>query len=82
MKQLSLDQPLSRRQFIKGAAMAGAVAAPTLITSSALGAQGRASASNRIAMGVIGLGTSPGRGVWSAGTISSPVGITATRGRR
>jgi predicted dehydrogenase len=62
MKQLSLDQPLSRRQFIKGAAMAGAVAAPTLITSSALGAQGRASASNRIAMGVIGLGTSAGRG--------------------
>ncbi len=62
MKQLSLDQPLSRRQFIKGAAMAGAVAAPTLITSSALGAQGRASASNRIAMGVIGLGGSAGRG--------------------
>jgi predicted dehydrogenase len=46
--------PLSRRQFLKGA-----VAAPCVITSAALGAAGRPPASERLVMGGIGLG---GRG--------------------
>ena len=48
----------SRRRFLKGAA-AAAVAAPYVITSSALGGNGRAAASNRITLGHIGVG---GRG--------------------
>ena len=43
-----------RRGFLKGAA--AAIAAPTIITSSALGAGGRPPASERIVMGGIGLG--------------------------
>ena len=43
-----------RRGFLKGAA--AAIAAPTIITSSALGANGRPPASERIVMGGIGLG--------------------------
>jgi len=51
---------ISRRLFLKGAAAAGAVlAAPYVITSSALGAAGRPPASDRIVMGGIGMG---GRG--------------------
>jgi len=51
----------TRRQFIKSAATAaaGIVAAPNVITSAALGAEGRAPAGERIGVGVIGLG---GRG--------------------
>jgi len=54
-------QTWSRRQFLRyaGVTAAGAVAAPTIITSKALGAVDRAAASERITMGVIGLG---GRG--------------------
>jgi len=49
---------MKRRGFLKGAAgaAAGMVAAPYVITSSALGAGGRAPASERIVMGGIGLG--------------------------
>ena len=43
---------LSRRRFLKGAALA--VAAPTVIPGSALGADGAVAPSNRIAMGGIG----------------------------
>ena len=44
----------SRRKFLQAAA--AAVAAPTVITSSALGADGRPPASERIVMGTIGCG--------------------------
>ena len=52
---------LSRRRFIAGsaAAVGGTLAAPYVITSTALGAPDRAPASDRIVMGGIGLG---GRG--------------------
>ncbi|MEX2380841.1 MAG: Gfo/Idh/MocA family oxidoreductase [Opitutales bacterium] len=48
----------TRRQFLKGtaAALGAAATGPLIITSSALGANGRPSASNRITMGGIGLG--------------------------
>ena len=61
MKRLGRNQHLNRRQFIKGvsAAVGGIAAAPAVITSTALGAEGRAPASERIVMGVIGVG---GRG--------------------
>jgi predicted dehydrogenase len=45
---------VSRRDFLKGAA--AAVAAPYVLTSTALGAGGRPAASGRIVMGAIGLG--------------------------
>lgn len=49
---------LNRRQFIKGAAAAGAmVALPTIIPSSALGADGKVAPSNRITMGFLGVGS-------------------------
>ena len=53
--------PVSRRRFLKQAALAAgaAAAAPYVITSAALGAEGRPSASERITMGWIGVG---GRG--------------------
>jgi len=47
----------TRREFLKTAA--AAVVAPTMITSTALGADGRPAASDRIVMGCIGMG---GRG--------------------
>ncbi|HUS44617.1 MAG TPA: Gfo/Idh/MocA family oxidoreductase [Phycisphaerae bacterium] len=52
---------MKRRGFLKGAAgaAAGMVAAPYVITSSALGAGGRAPASERVTLGHIGVG---GRG--------------------
>ncbi|HRI88491.1 MAG TPA: Gfo/Idh/MocA family oxidoreductase, partial [Candidatus Hydrogenedentes bacterium] len=61
MKLRGSKQTWSRRQFLRyaGVTAAGAVAAPTIITSKALGAVDRAAASERITMGVIGLG---GRG--------------------
>ncbi len=57
---------MSRRGFLRtaGAAAAGAVAAPTVITSSALGAGGATPASDRIVMGTIGVG---GRGRYDMG---------------
>ncbi len=66
MKRLKRNQQWTRRQFIKGATAAagGIVAAPSVITSTALGAQGRAPASERIVVGVIGLG---GRGKYVMG---------------
>ena len=51
---------ISRRLFLKSAAAAGGLlAAPYVLTSAALGADGRLPASDRIVMGGIGLG---GRG--------------------
>ena len=49
---------VSRRGFLRRTAVTAgaAVAAPYVITSSALGAPGREAASNRIVMGVIGMG--------------------------
>ena len=44
----------SRRQFLKATGLA--IALPTIIKSSALGADGRTSAANRIVMGTIGCG--------------------------
>jgi hypothetical protein len=57
----------TRRQFIKRASLAagGLVAAPNIITSAALGASGGTPASERIRLGVIGLG-GRGRGVMRA----------------
>ena len=48
----------TRRQFIKGAGATagGIIAVPNIITSTAMGAPGRAAASERITMGVIGVG--------------------------
>lgn len=61
MKRAGSSQLWNRRRFIKGiaAAAGGAVVAPNIITSAALGAEGRAAAGDRITVGVIGLG---GRG--------------------
>ncbi len=56
----------SRREFLKGAAAAagGLVAAPYVITSTALGGEGRPPAGDRIVMGAIGVG---GRGGYILG---------------
>ena len=51
---MSLPIRLTRRDFLRTAA--AAAAAPYVITSAALGAEGRPAASNRIVMGAIGLG--------------------------
>jgi predicted dehydrogenase len=61
MKQLLRNEHRTRREFLQGAAAAAAgfVAVPNIITSAALGAGGRAPASERIVVGTIGLG---GRG--------------------
>ncbi len=48
----------NRRDFLK--TMAGAVAAPYLVSSSALGADGRPAASERIVVGGIGIGNMGG----------------------
>ena len=45
---------LSRRRFLQGAAVAAT--APYIITSTALGAEDRAAAGNRITLGHIGIG--------------------------
>ena len=56
----SSGSAISRRRFLKrGAAAGGLLAAPYVLTSTALGAAGRPAASERIVMGGIGLG---GRG--------------------
>src|SRR5947209_13014573 len=48
----------SRRQFLKGAALAGAaLAAPTFVPASALGRNGTVAPSERILLGGIGIGT-------------------------
>src|SRR5881397_1723274 len=49
-----IDPKISRRRFI--ATTAAAVAAPTIIPASALGADGRPAPSERITMGVVGWG--------------------------
>lgn len=48
------DEKLSRRAFLRGTA--AALAAPYALTSSALGGAGKAAASERVAMGFIGVG--------------------------
>jgi predicted dehydrogenase len=55
---MSTKLSVTRRQFLKGAAAAAAVAAvgPYVITSGALGAPGRPAASNRLTMAHIGIG--------------------------
>jgi hypothetical protein len=58
-KPKGVGRGTNRRQFLKTAA--GAVAAPYVITSAALGNQDRAAASERIVMGGIGIGNM-GRG--------------------
>jgi predicted dehydrogenase len=56
MKQVASRQ-WSRRQFLKRAAAAGgAVAAPCLIPATALGAEGRPPASERVVLGYLGTG--------------------------
>ena len=50
------DSAISRRRFLKGAA-ACALGLPYVITSSALGADGKAPAGERIGLGLIGLGS-------------------------
>ena len=49
---------MNRRQFLRrtAATVGGLIAMPTIITTSALGAGGRAPASERIVMGNIGYG--------------------------
>lgn len=55
MKQ-SQPNAWTRRQFLQGVVAAGAAAAPTVITSSALGGAGRPPASERVVLGYIGTG--------------------------
>ena len=53
--------PYTRRSFIKAAtASASALAFPQIITSNALGANGRPAASNRIVMGGLAIGSRGG----------------------
>ena len=61
MNRLKKTHSLGRRAFLKRAAagMGGVFAAPWIVPGTALGADGRAAASERITVGVIGLG---GRG--------------------
>jgi predicted dehydrogenase len=62
MKQKNNRLPgMTRRDFMRNtvSVVAGATVLPNIITSAALGAENRASAGNRLTMGVIGLG---GRG--------------------
>ncbi|GMW00394.1 MAG: hypothetical protein AMXMBFR84_15310 [Candidatus Hydrogenedentota bacterium] len=68
----------TRRRFLKGAAVAAGsvVAAPTVITSKALGAADRAAASERITLGVIGLG-GRGQGVMRAFMAQPDVQVVA-----
>ncbi len=54
MKNLSLNSGISRRRFLAAAGVA--IAAPTIIPASALGAEGRPAPSGRITMGVVGWG--------------------------
>ncbi|MBI3735470.1 Gfo/Idh/MocA family oxidoreductase [Candidatus Sumerlaeota bacterium] len=64
---------LDRRSFIKGAAaFAGAAGFPTIIPSSALGADGAVAPSNRMTMGQIGLGN---RGSGNLGTFLTHVEV-------
>jgi predicted dehydrogenase len=58
MQKLKRTKQWTRRRFIKNAAAAtgGILAAPTIITSAALGTEERAPASERVVMGAIGLG--------------------------
>ncbi len=65
MSELS-DKRLDRRRFFKWSALGagGVLAAPYVITSNALGANGGAPASERIVMGAIGIG---GRGRYDMG---------------
>jgi predicted homoserine dehydrogenase-like protein len=54
---MSNPNGLTRRRFLKTATVVGAVcAAPTVVPASALGAEGRAAPSERIHVGMIGLG--------------------------
>jgi predicted dehydrogenase len=60
---------LTRRQFLaRGATAAGVVAAPWIIPASALGRDGAVAPSERIVMGVIGVG---GRGSYDLGALLS-----------
>ncbi|HQK74626.1 MAG TPA: Gfo/Idh/MocA family oxidoreductase, partial [Candidatus Hydrogenedentes bacterium] len=61
MSRAKRSHQLGRRAFLRRAAagIGGALAAPYLVPGTALGAEGRAAASERITVGVIGLG---GRG--------------------
>ena len=52
-----LQRKISRRQFLRHTAVAGALAFPYVVPSSAMGNAGRVAPSNRIAIGCIGLGT-------------------------
>ena len=55
MKRSSPKSGISRRRFL-AATGAAALAAPTIIPASALGAEGKAAASERITLGVVGWG--------------------------
>ena len=59
------DGKITRRAFVRGASGA-ALAAPYVITTTALGGEGRPAASERIAMGAIGIG---GRGGYVMGAL-------------
>ena len=55
----SNGKQLNRRQFIRGAAktVGGLIAVPTIVSSTALGKDGRVPASERIILGGIGIGS-------------------------
>ena len=52
-----LQREISRRQFLRNTAVAGALAFPHIVPSSVLGNAGNVAPSNRIVLGCIGLGT-------------------------
>jgi predicted dehydrogenase len=73
MKRGTKTKALSRREFLKGAAAAGALAAAArAIPSGALGAPGRAPAGERIVMGAIGVG---GRGGYDLSILLQDKGV-------
>ena len=72
------SRQVSRRRMLHwtGAAAASTLAAPYVLTSTALGAEGRPAASDRIVMGVIGIG-GRGNGVMRAFMYKDDVQVVA-----
>ena len=70
------NEGITRRQFLRNVAAGGIAAAPYVITSNALGGEGKPPASDRIVMGAIGLG-GRGRYVMRACTWNKDVQMVA-----
>jgi predicted dehydrogenase len=86
-KQTQSRSSIDRRQFFKriGVAAAGAVAFPSIISSSALGADGAVAPSNRVVLGIIGTGsqgTGNMRGFLGKDTVQMAAVCDVDRSRR